>query len=357
MLNGGFDLKKIIRVLIVDDSAYVRKVVREMLSYSPLLEVVGAARDGREALELVEALKPDVVTSDLMMPELDGAGFVREQMARRPLPIVMLSSQDESSEEVLAALDAGAVDFVQKPTALATEKIFEVRHELIDKVKTAARVSAESLQTLSELKPAAVEAPKDPSIAYRNKFDAIVIGVSTGGPQALRFLIPQFPADFPIPIAVVLHMPVGYTATYAEKLNEISALEVREAREGDEMTAGRVLLAPAGKHLTLRRRAGGSITAHLSLRPLDTPHRPSVDVLFQSAAEVFGNRTLAVVMTGMGTDGKLGAAWIKARSGTVFAESEETCVVYGMPGAVVEAGLSDKIIRLDQLGQALLEVA
>jgi two-component system chemotaxis response regulator CheB len=172
----------------------------------------------------------------------------------------------------------------------------------------------------------------------------------------LRFLIPQLPVDFPVPVAIVLHMPVGYTSAYAEKLNEISALEVREAREGDELYAGRVLLAPAGKHLSLKRRAGGRVLAHLSLRPMDTPHRPAVDVLFQSAAETFGDRTLAVVMTGMGADGRMGAAWIKARRGLVFTESEETCVVYGMPGAVVEAGLSDKIVRLDQLGQAILEV-
>ena len=341
---------------MVDDSAYVRKVVREMLSYSPHLEVVGAARDGREALELVETLRPDVVTSDLMMPELDGVGFVREQMRRRALPIVMMSSQDENSAETLAALDAGAVDFVQKPTALATEKIFEVRGELIEKIKIAADVQMEHLQIVPEL-TRQTDPVNGRDAPYKNRFDAILIGVSTGGPQALRFLIPQLPRDFPIPIAMVLHMPVGYTSIYAEKLNEISAIEVSEAREGDEMRAGRALLAPAGKHLTLKRRASGKVVAHLSLRPVDTQHRPSVDVLFQSGAETFGNRTLALVMTGMGTDGRLGAAWIKARNGTVFVESEETCVVYGMPGAIVEAGLSDKIIRLDQLGEALLEVA
>jgi two-component system chemotaxis response regulator CheB len=349
-------LNKIIRVLIVDDSAYVRKVVREMLSHSPLLEVVGAARDGKEALELVESLRPDVVTSDLMMPELDGVGFVREQMKRRALPIVMMSSVDETSAETLAALDAGAVDFVQKPTALATEKIFEVRSQLIEKIKMAASVHLENLHLMppSNQKPEKIDVSNE---RRRNRFDAIVIGISTGGPQALRFLIPQLQADFPIPLAMVLHMPVGYTAMYAEKLNEISALEVREAREGDQLRAGRALLAPAGKHLYFKRRRDGIVTAHLSLRPVDAQHRPAVDVLFQSAAEAFGSRTLGVVMTGMGADGKNGAAWIKAQGGTVFTEAEETCVVYGMPGSVVEAGLSDKIIRLDRMAQALQEVA
>jgi two-component system, chemotaxis family, protein-glutamate methylesterase/glutaminase len=349
-------LNRIIKVLIVDDSAYVRKVVREMISFSPLLEVVGAARDGREALELVETLRPDVVTSDLMMPELDGVGFVREQMRRRALPIVMMSSADENSAETLAALDAGAVDFVQKPTALATEKIFEVRNELIEKIKTAASVRMDHLQLIPELKPIA-ETIAVASEPRQNRFDVIAIGVSTGGPQALRYLIPQLPRDFPVPIVIVMHMPVGYTAMYAEKLNGISALEVREASEGDELHPGLALLAPAGKHLLLKRRTGGRVTGHLSLRPLDTQHRPSVNVLFQSAADTFGGRTLGIVMTGMGTDGLTGAAWIKARNGAVFVESEETCVVYGMPGAIVEAGLSDKIIRLDQMGQAIMEVA
>jgi len=349
-------LSKIIRVLIVDDSAYVRKVVREMLSYSPHLEVVGAARDGREALELVEQLHPDVVTSDLMMPELDGVGFVREQMRRRALPIVMMSSMDENSAETLAALDAGAVDFIQKPTALATEKIFEVRGRLIETIKTAASVQMENLAIMSDsnIRPESVNFSQG---TRQNRFDVIVIGISTGGPQALRYLIPQLPADFPIPIAIVLHMPLGYTAMYAEKLNEISVIEVREAKQGNELRAGLVLLAPAGKHLCFNRRAEGKVVAHLRLSPLDTPHRPSVDVLFQSAAEIFGSRTLGIVMTGMGSDGRSGSAWIKARNGTVFTESEETCVVYGMPGAIVEAGLSDKIIRLDRLGEVLLEVA
>ncbi|HEY0428136.1 MAG TPA: chemotaxis response regulator protein-glutamate methylesterase [Pyrinomonadaceae bacterium] len=349
-------MNRIIRVLIVDDSAYVRKVVREMLSYSPHLEVVGAARDGREALELVEKLRPDVVTSDLMMPELDGVGFVREQMRRRALPIVMMSSIDENSAETLAALDAGAIDFVQKPTALATEKIFEVRSQLIEKIKMAANMHAENLHL--EPEPERRIEPIDVSDEPRkNQFDVIVIGISTGGPQALRYLIPQLPPDFPIPIAIVLHMPIGYTAMYAEKLNAISAIEVREAAQGDEVRAGLVLLAPAGKHLLFKRRPDGKVLCHLSLRPLDTQHRPAVDVLFQSAAETFGRRTLGVIMTGMGADGRTGAAWIKAHNGTVFAESEESCVVYGMPGAIVEAGLSDKIVRLDRIGQALMEVA
>jgi two-component system chemotaxis response regulator CheB len=181
----------------------------------------------------------------------------------------------------------------------------------------------------------------------------VVIGISTGGPQALRRLIPLLPADFPVPVAIVLHMPVGYTAIYAEKLNELCALEVKEAQDGDLLQAGRVLLAPAGRHLNFRRTAAGHVVAHLTLQPLDKIHRPSVDVLFKSVAEIFREKVLAVVMTGMGDDGKEGSAWVKAQGGTVITEAEKSCVIYGMPRSVDEAGLSDASITLDDMAQAI----
>jgi two-component system chemotaxis response regulator CheB len=184
--------------------------------------------------------------------------------------------------------------------------------------------------------------------------DVVVIGISTGGPQGLKAMMPLLPGDLPVPVAIVLHMPVGYTEMYAQKLNEACSLSVKEAAEGDELKAGAVLLAPAGRHLTFRRVAG-RVVAHLDLRPLDTPHRPSVDVLFQSAAETFGARTLAVVMTGMGADGREGAAWIKAQGGRVLTEAEESCVVYGMPRSVVEAGLSDASVPLEGMAAAIVE--
>jgi two-component system chemotaxis response regulator CheB len=169
-------------------------------------------------------------------------------------------------------------------------------------------------------------------------------------------LIPQLPADFPVPVVMVMHMPVGYTEMYAAKLNELSNLEVREAAEGDEVKPGRVFLAPAGRHLTLKRDADGKVVTHLDARPFNTLHRPAVDVLFQSAAEVYGNRVLGVVMTGMGSDGKQGAAWIKSQGGVVFTEAESSCVVYGMPCAVVESGLSDQSIGLEDMARAIREV-
>ncbi|HEY9651703.1 MAG TPA: chemotaxis response regulator protein-glutamate methylesterase [Coleofasciculaceae cyanobacterium] len=346
-------MEQVVRVLVVDDSAYVRKVVKQMLSRSPFIEVVGIARDGQEALELVEQLKPDVVTTDLIMPNMNGVEFLREQMKQCPIPVIVVSIANESGEMALEALDAGAVDFVQKPTALATEKVFEISNELIQKVKAAASVPLNRLPTLPT--PSKVPIPFI-RIPRLGSIDIVVLGISTGGPQALTFLIPQLPENLPVPVAIVLHMPVGYTEMYAHRLNEMSPIEVIEAREGDVVKAGRVFIAPAGRHLSFVRQADGTVVTHLDARPFDTLHRPSVDVLFQSAAEVFRDRVLGVVMTGMGSDGKQGAAWIKAQGGMIFTEAEDSCVVYGMPRSVVEAGLSDKSVPLDQMATAILEV-
>jgi|SRR5687768_7762857 len=345
-------MDRVLRVVVIDDSAYVRKVTREILSRSPFVEVVGTARDGREALDVVEELDPDVVTCDLIMPELDGVGFVREQMQRRPVPIIIMSVANETAEATLTALDAGAIDFVQKPTALASEKMFEVSSELIEKVKAAGNI------VLNRIPPPQSTAIIEPPTTFSgsHSVDVVVIGISTGGPQGLKRLIPQLPKGFPVPVLMVMHMPVGYTEMYAAKLNELSHLEVREAAQGDEVKAGSVFLAPAGRHLSVKRTADGKILTHLDAKPFSTLHKPSVDVLFQSAAEVYGKRVLGVVMTGMGSDGKHGSAWIKAQGGLIFTEAESSCVVYGMPCAVNEAGLSDKSVALEDMARAIGEV-
>lgn len=341
-----------IRILVVDDSAFARKIVREILDASPLIQVIGTARDGAEALELVDSLKPDLVTCDLIMPKLDGVSFVKKQMARNPLPILILSSAEEDAGNVLEALSAGAVDFIRKPTALASNDLRLIGERLVAQVCTIAEVPVEKL--LAErpklAAPVFTRAPSQPSHA-----DIVVLGISTGGPQALRQLIPSFPATFPIPIAVVLHMPIGYTALFAEKLNEISPLEVREAKEGDLLVPGLVLIAAAGRHLAFTRALDGEVRATLPMHPLEKLHRPSADVLFSSAAEHYGNRVLAVVMTGMGNDGTEGAAWIKTKGGQVLTESEKSCVIYGMPRSVAEAGLSDAAISLSDMAQAITD--
>lgn len=339
----------VVRTLIVDDSAFVRKVVREMLSRSPFIEVVGIAHDGEEALRKVVDLKPDVITCDLAMPRLGGVEFVRQQMARQPIPIIILSASPADGHEVLDAMAAGAVDFVRKPSALATTELLSVREELVEKVKGAARVPVKNLHIDAPPVQRPVSAPRS------CKVEVVVLGISTGGPQALRYLIPRLPGDFPVPLLMVLHMPVGYTALFAAKLDELSEIEVCEAKDGQILRPGLAILGQAGRHLTLARNGGEEIYTRLSNRPNDKPHSPSVDVLFRSAAEVFKSKTLAIVMTGMGNDGKEGAAWVKAEGGMVLTESEESCVIYGMPRSVDEAGLSDGSVPLSGMAEAIMK--
>ena len=332
----------IIRTVVVDDSAFVRKVVTEMLSDSPHIDVVGQARNGEDALEVVERLNPDVVTCDLLMPELDGVGFVRQQMARKPVPILILTASPQDAEQVLEALEAGAMDFIQKPTALADHGLLSMRRELIQKIKGVAVAPARHAPPRPDT---AKTKPIRPPRAS-GKVEIVVLGISTGGPQALRYLIPQFPADFPVPLVVVLHIPAGYTTLFAEKVGEISQLPFKEAFDGCLVKRGEALLAPGGRHLLFKRTLDGEVIVQLSHHPANKPHCPSVDVLFESAAEVYEDRVLGIVMTGMGDDGREGAACIKAKGGVILTEAEESCVIYGMPRTVVEAGLSDQAVPL-----------
>lgn len=345
-------MDKLKRVLIIDDSAYIRKVLKQILNKSPYLEVVGSAKNGIEALEMVEELKPDVITTDLIMPEMDGVTFIREQMKRKPVPIVVVSIASESGEMALKALEASAVSFVQKPTALATERVLEMSEELIQAVKVASNISLHALVNQQK-----VVLPLMPDhMEKKSDIELVVIGISTGGPQGLKSVIPVLPADFPVPVVIVLHMPVGYTELYAQKLDQISQLSVSEAHEGDILKPGKVFIAPAGRHVIINRINEAAAMIHLDAKPFDTPHRPSVDVLFESAANAFGEHTLGVIMTGMGSDGKEGSAWIKAKGGKIITESEETCVVYGMPRCVDEAGLSDFNVPLYNIAKKLIEI-
>jgi len=342
--------EEIIRVLVVDDSAFVRKVLTNILSKSPFIEVVGTARDGLEALEKVEELKPDVITLDLIMPNMDGIAFLKELMKKRPTPVVIVSIASESGELAIEALSLGAVDIIQKPTALASEKIYEISEDLIQKVKNASKVSLEKIKKITKSHVPVIELKKE---ILKTKVDIVVIGLSTGGPQALRYMLPKFPKNFPVPIAVVIHMPLGYTEIFAQKLNEICQLEVKEAKDGDLVERGKIYIAQAGKHMTFEKR-NNKVYIKLDLKPFDTLHKPSVDVLFQSAGEVFGERVLGVVMTGMGNDGLKGAEYIKSKGGFIFSESEETCVIYGMPRCVEEAGLSDKVVPLFDMAEEII---
>ncbi|TSC20943.1 chemotaxis-specific protein-glutamate methyltransferase CheB [Corallococcus sp. Z5C101001] len=333
-----------LRVLVVDDSAFARKVLRKVLSEGEGLEVVGTARDGLDALERVAELKPDVITLDLVMPALDGPGFLRALSGMPDAPrVVVVSSADADSDLAVAALQAGAVDLVHKPTALATDRLYELGAELVEKVRIAGRAVPRYAQ---ELAAAGARAARPLSPAASPKL--LAVGTSTGGPQALTRLLAALPRDFPAPVVLALHIPAGYTEAVAKRLDSQSALEVVEATDGLELRPGRVVLARAGLHLRVQRH-GALDLARLDRQPLGTPHHPSVDVLFQSAAEGWGRDAVALVLTGMGEDGLQGARAVRAAGGVVLTEAESSCVVYGMPRAVAEAGLSHGSAPLDEL--------
>ena len=330
-----------VRVLVVDDSAFARKVVRESLQTSPEIEVVGIARDGIDALEKIAELKPDVITLDLVMPNLDGLGVLAALTPAQRSRVLIVSMADGESDIGISALRYGVFDLVHKPTALAVASLHEIADELVSKVLLAAgQPRARSLEPEPEISPS--------PLLLRQSDRVVLIGTSTGGPQALTRLLRALPADFPAPIAIVLHIPAGYTGPLAERLNDECAIEVLEAKEGLELRPGRAILARAGIHLCLTKSAG-ALVASLAAEPSDSIHRPSVDVLFQSAAHCLGKRALAVVLTGMGSDGLEGARAIAAAGGQVLTESEASCVVYGMPRVVREAGLSLAEAPLEQM--------
>jgi len=338
------------RVLVVDDSAFARKVLREILAADPRLEVVGFARDGLDALEKIAELEPDVVTLDLVMPELDGVGVLQALAQHTDAPrVVIVTMTDAESALGVAALDAGAVDVVHKPTALATDRLYELGGELVEKVVIAARSGAAP----RALRGRSVPAPsKGPTRATKTRL--VVIGASTGGPRALTDILAALPANFPVPIAAVVHMPVGYTEAFAARLDDGSSLRVREATDRALLEPGDVLLGRAGMHLRVRLLSG-SLVGMLDSSPLDTLHRPSVDVLFESAAQELGSAVLGVVLTGMGSDGLEGARAIHRSGGQLLVEAESSCVVYGMPRSVAEAGLGADAVPLELMVRAILE--
>jgi two-component system chemotaxis response regulator CheB len=334
-----------VRVLVVDDSAFARKVLREVLDAAPDIEVVGIARDGLEALEKIVELKPDVVTLDLVMPNLDGIGVLKNLPAVSPPRVVIVSISDASSELAVLALENGAIDLVRKPTALATDRLYELGAELVAKIKAAARA-----RVSVPLPTPVLSSARLPAVASRK---VVVIGTSTGGPQALTRLLATIPRDFPAPLAIALHIPAGYTEAMAYRLDQLSAIDVVEAREGLVLRPGLAVLARGGCHLELRQ-SGQDVCVGLSSQHRGLLHIPSVDVLFESAAELFGSRVLGVVLTGMGDDGRLGARAIRKAGGSVLTEAESSCVIYGMPRAVVEAGDSSEAAPLDQMVERII---
>lgn len=354
-------IMKKIRVLIVDDSVFVRKAVMRMLSLAPDIEVVDTATDGREAVQKVALHKPDVVTMDVQMAGMDGLTALEKIMRESPTRVLMLSSlTHEGAETTIRALELGAVDFIDKARAESAMDLTLLGNELIYKVRTIAGVDVEKVKaSQSSAAEASAQAgqtrrPSEPRRTKTGGVDVVAIGTSTGGPPALQSIIPRLPEDFPAGIIIVQHMPPGFTRTLAERLNSQSRLNVTEAVSGDTVQPGKVLVAPAGQHIYLKRRNGRYIV-HLSDEPSDSLHRPSVDIMMESVAKACGRQGLGVLLTGMGSDGAKGMRAIKEAGGKTIAESEETCIVFGMPKSAIEEGVVDKVVPLYDMADAIIQ--
>ena len=341
----------LIRVMVVDDSAFMRFAIAQQLNGDPDIQVVGSASNGREALQLLPQLQPDVITLDVEMPHLDGLSTLREIMKTLPCPVIMFSSlTKEGAAETIQALMLGAVDFIPKP-----DNRLDIRAAMADmstKIKVAARARVNSVpsQLLAHAQPVVTHVQPEKKVqAYHKKTPVILIGSSTGGPGALSEIVPALPAGLQSPVVIVQHMPAGFTRSLSERLNSLSALSVKEAEPGDALLTGQVLLAPGGFHLTLDEHE----QVALSQKPAVHGVRPAVDVTLNSLIQRFGKQVVAVILTGMGSDGTHGAALLHSNGGYVIAEHESTCVVWGMPRSVMEAGAADAVLPRPQIARAI----
>lgn len=342
-----------IRVLIVDDSALVRQVLAQGLAADPEIEVVGTATDPYQARDKILALQPDVLTLDVEMPRMDGVQFLRRLMPQYPLPVVMVSTQTQRGAQVtMAALEAGAVDFVAKPSTTQGLDLTEILAELRTKVKTAAGIDVSSWQgrTLPPPPVAVKPAALPPGISDR----IIAVGASTGGTEAIRQLVEGFPAAMP-GVVIVQHMPAGFTRMFAERLNQLCAMEVKEAAHGDKVRPGLVLIAPGGQHLRLAR-AGGGFEVHCVAGEKVSGHCPSVDVLMQSVAAMAGARGIGLLLTGMGADGADGLCAMRRAGARTLAQDQATSVVFGMPRVAFERGGAERLVPIDQMAASTLRL-
>ncbi|MBI5575310.1 MAG: chemotaxis response regulator protein-glutamate methylesterase [Deltaproteobacteria bacterium] len=340
-----------VRVLIVDDSAFMRSALGKMLSSDPEVEVAGTARDGLDALDKVVQLKPDLVTMDVEMPRMDGIEALRRIMASNPVPVIMVSSLTMAgAKATLEALEIGAVDFIPKNLSDLSINIVNIREILLEKVKQIGRRRIVPPRRFTAVRPEASPPRPDPS-GYRieRRIGIVAIGTSTGGPKALQEVLPKLPKEFPVPVVVVQHMPPAFTGPFAERLNELCRVSVKEAEEGESLKPGVVFVAPGRGHMSIRKGRTGECVVSVSENRPDLIYRPSADVMLASVAEVFPGRALGVILTGMGNDGEKGMRAIKSGGGRTIAEDESTCVVYGMSRSVVEAGLADKVVPLQEV--------
>jgi len=333
------------RVLVVDDSAVVRKIFTEELSRDPNIEVIGTAPDPYVAREKIVRLEPDLLTLDVEMPRMDGITFLQKLMHYHPLPVIVVSSlTNKGGDLAMKALEYGAVDVLCKPGAAYT--VGDLSMDLIEKIKSAAKVRVQ--------KRTATETPPNSVLQEARTTNKIIaIGASTGGPEALRKVLEQFPANAPGTL-IVQHMPEHFTRSFAERLNSLCAVEVKEATDGDSVTTGRVLIAPGNQHLMLQR-SGALYHARVKYGPLVSRHRPSVEVLFNSVAKAAGTNAIGVMLTGMGRDGAQGMLNMKKANATTIAQDENSSVVFGMPKEAIACGAVDHVLDLSDIPQKIME--
>ena len=348
------------RVVVVDDSGFFRRRIVEILEADARIEVVGTAGDGKEAIEQVARLKPDVVTMDIEMPVMDGITAVRHIMSTQPLPILMFSSlTHDGAQATLDALEAGAVDFLPKrfeDIAKDREEAKMLLRRRIHAVARQRRAPSRAAAPSGRGNVATSSAPAPAPVIKRGQFQMVAIASSTGGPVALAQVLTKLPANYRFPVVVVQHMPASFTPACATRLDQQCAIKVKEAEDGDLVKPGQVLIAPGGRQLNLRQ-AGGEVRVVISDGDAALHYKPCADITFSSVASVYGGKTLALVLTGMGSDGREGARELKKQGATIWSQDEASSVIYGMPMAVAEAGLSDQVLSLRDIGTSLVQAA
>ncbi|HWJ80396.1 MAG TPA: chemotaxis response regulator protein-glutamate methylesterase [Niallia sp.] len=361
-----------IKVLIIDDSAFMRKLISEFLSEDPRIAVIGTARNGEDGIKKIKELSPDVVTLDVEMPVLDGLSALQRIMVEHPVPVLMLSSTThEGAENTIKAMQIGAIDFIAKPSGAISLDLYKVKKELVNKVILASKVKVKTLHNLgkstipsrtnySKIEPSTRQVElvekSDSSVPWmKSQKKVIVIGTSTGGPRALQHVLTKLPANIEAPLLIVQHMPEGFTKSLANRLNSLSHITVKEAEHGEILKNGYAYIAPGGKHLKVKS-VGNHIAIQLDEMPPLNGHRPSVDIMFESVSNIENYAKIAVIMTGMGSDGTNGLLKLVEKGKVkAIAESKETCIVYGMPKTAIATKLMDEIQRVDHIAETILK--
>jgi len=369
-----------VKVLVVDDSAFMRNALTNMLSSDKEITVVGTARNGIEAIAKVKTLKPDIVTLDVEMPRMDGIEALKHIMKENPLPVIMVSSLTEEGAKVtLEALEIGALDYLPKNLHDLSVNILKIKEVLLEKIKLLSRTSRVKLLRRRPSMPELEVRPHEPlkkreagtAVAQEpvesielasgeraiseKRMAVLAVGTSTGGPKALQEILPRFPKNFPVPIVIAQHMPYNFTGPFAERLDSLSQINVKEAAEGDVLKPGYAYIAPGGHNMRVQRsRSALEYIISVSQNKEDYIYCPSVDALFESVNEAYSGRALGIILTGMGHDGLVGSKALKDGGGRLFAQNEETCVVYGMPKAVVDEHLADKVLPLEAIAGEII---